>query len=69
MTSFFRPALLAAAASLALAVGASAEQLSVGDTAPDFTLPGSDGNDTTLYEVLESQNAVLAFFPKAFTGG
>ncbi len=54
----------------ALAATASgAADLEVGDAAPDFTLPGSNGAETTLSEVIGEKNVVLAFFPKAFTGG
>ena len=40
----------------------------VGDTAPDFRLPGSDGQDHALTDY-RGQFVVIAFFPKAFTGG
>ena len=40
----------------------------VGDMAPDFTLPGSDGNTHTLSD-LRGKHVVIAFFPKAYTGG
>lgn len=40
----------------------------VGDPAPDFTLPGSDGQSYKLTE-MRGQHVVIAFFPKAFTGG
>ncbi len=40
----------------------------VGDTAPDFRLPGSDGDDHALTDY-RGQFVVIAFFPKAFTGG
>ena len=43
--------------------------LAVGDEAPDFTLPGTDGMDATLSSFRGQKNVVLAFFPKAFTGG
>ncbi len=43
--------------------------LAVGDAAPDFTLPGSDGKDAQLSSFRGNKNVVLAFFPKAFTGG
>lgn len=49
-------------------VGASAEDLEVGDDAPAFELPGSDGNIHSLAEY-EGTTVVLAWFPKAFTGG
>jgi len=42
--------------------------LKPGDPAPDFTLPGSDGQTYRLND-LKGQPAVIAWFPKAFTGG
>ena len=39
-----------------------------GDPAPDFSLPGSDGRTYRLKE-LAGQPVVIAWFPKAFTGG
>ena len=61
------------AASLVLAVAAQAfegkEGLKVGDKAPDFKLKGSDGKDYTLAQFKGKQAVVLAWFPKAFTGG
>ena len=45
-----------------------ADELKVGDKAPDFTLPGTDGKTYTLSQ-LKGKNVVLAWFPKAFTGG
>ena len=41
----------------------------VGEPAPDFELPGSDGNTYTLSQFRGKQPVVIAFFPKAFTGG
>jgi hypothetical protein len=43
---------------LLVALAAPGGRPQVGDAAPDFRLPGSDG-----------QTASLAVFPKAFTGG
>ena len=43
-------------------------QLKVGDSAPDFELPGSDGKTYKLSE-LKGKTVVIAWFPKAFTGG
>ena len=40
----------------------------VGDMAPDFRLPGSDGQHHALTDY-RGQFIVIAFFPKAFTGG
>ena len=43
--------------------------LSVGDVAPDFLLQGSDGNSYQLSSYAGKKAVVLAWFPKAFTGG
>ncbi len=37
------------------------KQLKVGDRAPDFSLPGADGETITLSEVYGKQNVVLVF--------
>jgi hypothetical protein len=42
--------------------------LKTGDEAPDFALPGSDGKIHTLSDY-KGKTVVLAWFPKAFTGG
>ncbi|MFK8258377.1 peroxiredoxin-like family protein [Erwinia sp. AnSW2-5] len=39
-----------------------ARALNVGDIAPDFTLPSSDGKSVSLYEVLRNHNVILSFF-------
>ena len=53
----------------ALSAGGQAPvELNVGDKAPDFALPGSDGKVHTLSEY-KGRTVVLAWFPKAFTGG
>jgi peroxiredoxin Q/BCP len=44
-------------------------QLRAGDGAPDFSLPGSDGRRYRLADYRGRQVVVLAWFPKAFTGG
>lgn len=41
----------------------------VGDRAPAFELPGSDGETYRLTDFKGEQVVVLAWFPKAFTGG
>ena len=40
----------------------------VGDAAPGFDLPGSDGQTHALADY-RGRFVVLAYFPKAFTGG
>ena len=42
--------------------------LKVGDPAPAFSLPGSDGKTHSLSDY-KGKTVVLAWFPKAFTGG
>jgi cytochrome oxidase Cu insertion factor (SCO1/SenC/PrrC family) len=42
--------------------------LNVGDPAPEFKLPGSDGRTHSLADY-KGKTVVLAWFPKAFTGG
>jgi cytochrome oxidase Cu insertion factor (SCO1/SenC/PrrC family) len=37
--------------------------------APDFTLTDTEGNQVTLSALLAEGPVILAFFPKAFTGG
>lgn len=46
----------------------SARDLKPGDPVPDFVLPGSDGKVYRLSE-LRGRVVVVAWFPKAFTGG
>jgi peroxiredoxin Q/BCP len=43
-------------------------ELKVGDMAPAFSLPGSDGQTHSLSDY-QGKTVVLAWFPKAFTGG
>jgi len=59
---------LIAIAALAYAQGGSGKELKAGDQAPDFSLPGSDGKTHRLAD-LKGKTVVLAWFPKAFTGG
>jgi len=59
-------------AALALALACAARrpaELAAGDRAPEFSLPGSDGKTHKLSEHRGRQAVVLAWFPKAFTGG
>jgi peroxiredoxin Q/BCP len=48
---------------------AHAEPLKKGETAPDFELVGSDGKTYQLSELTKDKVVVIAWFPKAFTGG
>jgi thioredoxin-dependent peroxiredoxin len=57
--------------SLALFMSTSfaAEPLKAGDDAPAFELKGSDGKTYKLADFKGKQAVVVAWFPKAFTGG
>lgn len=46
-----------------------AQALEVGDTAPDFELPATDGQTYKLSELSDEGVVVLAWFPKAYTRG
>lgn len=63
---------LVSAVVVAMAAVAGAQQapveLKVGDKAPDFTLPGTDGKTHKLSDY-KGKTVVLAWYPKAFTGG
>ena len=65
--------LLAATAMLAItfqsARAADAVMLKAGDKAPAFTLKGSDGKTYKLSQFQGKKAVVVAWFPKAFTGG
>jgi len=70
---FYRSLRALCAISLSLITGAYAMQthaqnLAVGDLAPDFTLAGSDGKQHHLADY-RGTAVVVAWFPKAFTGG
>ena len=43
--------------------------LKIGDKAPDFTLPSTEGGQVHLADYIGKSTVVLAFFPAAFTGG
>ena len=65
---------IAACGLTALAVTMSAHdgqtpvELKVGDQAPEFALPGSDGKVHRLSDY-RGKTVVVAWFPMAFTGG
>ena len=52
-----------------LAAPLAAAEPKVGDKAPDFKLPGSDGKSYSLKDFAGKKAVVIAWFPKAFTGG
>lgn len=58
--------LLTAVATSALTARAD---VATGDEAPDFSLVGSDGKTYTLSDFKGKQAVVVAWYPKAFTGG
>jgi thioredoxin-dependent peroxiredoxin len=66
---------LAAGVALSLAAGViglgqqPGPELKVGDMAPNFKLQGSDGKTYSLADFKGKSAVVLAWFPKAFTGG
>ena len=60
---------LAAAAILGGSGRLSAAELKPGDPAPQFSLPGSDDKTYKLADFHQKRVIVLAWYPKAFTGG
>jgi peroxiredoxin Q/BCP len=55
---------------LALLTGfAQADELKAGDKAPDFSMAGSDGKTYKLSDFKGKKAVVVAWYPKAFTGG
>jgi len=53
----------------ALAALVVAAMPAVGEVAPDFTVTDVDGATHALSAMVERGPVVLAFYPKAFTGG
>ncbi|MFQ5701467.1 MAG: hypothetical protein ACE5HU_06465 [Acidobacteriota bacterium] len=60
---------LLAVAAMAAANQTQRTKLKVDDKAPGFSLVGSDGRTHSLADDLGENVVVLAWFPKAFTGG
>jgi peroxiredoxin Q/BCP len=50
-------------------ISAGSNNLTIGDQAPEFELAGSDDGTYRLADFRGRQVVVLAWFPKAFTGG
>ena len=65
LSMLFCAAMLAAA----MALPAAADELKPGDPAPNFSMQGSDGKTHSLDDYKGKQAVVIAWFPKAFTGG
>jgi peroxiredoxin Q/BCP len=61
--------LVVTVAAAALGRAQSTVELRVGDPAPDFTLQASDGKTYRLADFKGKSAVVVAWFPKAFTGG
>jgi len=57
------------ATSLLATARAEIVSLKVGDLAPQFSLPGSDGRTYRLADYRGKQAVILAWFAKAFTSG
>lgn len=54
---------------LAMTANIQAAELKAGDDAPDFSLAGSDGKMYKLSDFKGKSAVVVAWYPKAFTGG
>ena len=63
-----RSVVLALAVALSLALGGTVSALEVGQKAPDFKLPASNGKDVTLSELTAKGPVVIYTFIQAFTG-
>lgn len=60
---------LAAVAVILLVAAVAHAEPKVGDVAPEFSLPGTDGKTHKLSELRDKQVVVVAWFPKAKTKG
>ena len=69
MRTFQKAAAGVLGCALALPTLTQAAPLAVGDRAPDFTLPDTEGKPVKLSDFRGKKNVVLAFYVLAFTGG
>ena len=68
MKRFFALGLVATAMAGGINMSSAAD-LKSGDNAPNFELKGSDGKTYKLADFKGKQAVVIAWYPKAFTGG
>jgi peroxiredoxin Q/BCP len=61
--------LLSIAGTLLMGASVMAADLKVGDVAPPLKLVGSDGQTYSLADFAGKQAVIIAWYPKAFTGG
>ena len=54
---------------MAISSAVAADGIKVGDKAPDFQMKGSDGKTYSAKDFVGKQAVVIAWFPRAFTGG
>ena len=67
--NFLLIALFIASFTVLQSCGGNAENLSVGNPAPNFTLQDSDGNSYSLSSYKEKNPVIIYFYPKAGTPG
>ena len=61
--------ILGVGAVMSVGMPAEAADLKVGDKAPEFEMKGSDGKTYKLSQFKGKKAVVVAWYPKAFTGG
>jgi hypothetical protein len=61
--------ILGVGAVMSAGMPAEAAELKVGDKAPEFEMKGSDGKTYKLSQFKDKKAVVVAWYPKAFTGG
>ena len=54
---------------MAISSSVAADGIKVGDKVPDFEMKGSDGKTYSAKDFVGKQAIVIAWFPRAFTGG
>ncbi len=69
MSIFTRRQAVFALAAVGAGASSGAAAPRVGEEAPNFSLPSTAGGAASLSDYRGKSTVVLAFFPKAFTGG